>query len=124
MTDVEPSEKVKVYDRGIAVNNGRESLYKMLISYRTGDVLAPHLDITEAFAHGKWIISLSASALGQETAHKADREGLKVVRILEAAEVSMKEGRVHRAGVAQLLDPPRITESLVSPQTPKNRQTQ
>jgi len=45
--DLEPSEKVKVYDRGITVNNGEEK-YRMLIGYRTGDMWAPQLDITEA----------------------------------------------------------------------------
>ena len=46
--DLEPSEKIKVYDKGISRNNGSESVYQMLISYRTGDMWAPHLDTTEA----------------------------------------------------------------------------
>src|SRR5204863_6599302 len=46
--DLEPSEKIKVYDKGITVSNGPETLYRMLIDYRTGDMWAPQLDITEA----------------------------------------------------------------------------
>ena len=40
--ELEPSEQVKVYDKGITVNN-TETLYKMLIGYRSGDMWAPHL---------------------------------------------------------------------------------
>src|SRR4029077_8672614 len=46
--DLEPSEKIKVYDRGVSMNENPESLYTMLVSYRTGDMSAPQLDITEA----------------------------------------------------------------------------
>src|SRR6267142_2222721 len=46
--DLEPSEKIKVYDRGIAINNNTENLYQMLIGYRTGDMWSPQVDTTEA----------------------------------------------------------------------------
>jgi predicted dehydrogenase len=87
--DIESSEKVKVYDKGIVVKNGPESLYKMLVSYRSGDMYAPQIDISEA--------------LGLEARHFADcvmngkvpitdgYAGLRVVNILEAATRSMKE---------------------------------
>ena len=50
--DLEPSEKIKVYDKGITLNgnpqtNG-EKVYQMLVGYRTGDMWAPQLDMTEA----------------------------------------------------------------------------
>jgi len=87
--DMETSEKVKVYDRGITVQNNPEAVYKMLIGYRSGDMAAPQLDVTEAllteakhFAdcieHGTAPITGGAS-------------GLQVVRILEAATLSMRE---------------------------------
>ena len=94
--DLEPSEKIKVYDKGITVNgngkaNGRR--HAMLVGYRTGDVWAPQLDLAEA--------------LGVETRHFIDciannltpiadgQAGLRVVRLLEAATQSMREaGRV------------------------------
>jgi predicted dehydrogenase len=87
--DLEPSEKVRVYDKGITVNNGKDNTYQMLIGYRTGDMWAPHLDMTEA--------------LHREAAHFIrcieDREpvitdgeaGLRVVEILEAATQSIAE---------------------------------
>ncbi len=51
--DLEPSEKVKVYDKGITVNGGKDERrngqrHAMLVGYRTGDVWAPQLDVTEA----------------------------------------------------------------------------
>jgi len=86
--DIESSEKVKVYDKGVVVRNGPESLYKLLVAYRSGDMYAPQLDIGEA--------------LGVEARHFADcvtsgkvpitdgHAGLRVVSILEAATRSMK----------------------------------
>jgi len=87
--DLEPSEKIRVYDKGITVNNGSDRTYQMLVSYRTGDMWSPHLDVTEA--------------LHREAAHfircVQDREpvitdgeaGLRVVEILEAASQSIAE---------------------------------
>jgi predicted dehydrogenase len=87
--DLEPSEKVKVYDKGITVNNNAESVYRMLIDYRTGDMWAPQLEITEA---------LQTEVLHfvhciEESEHPiTDGEvGLRVVQILEAATHSMAE---------------------------------
>ena len=46
--DLEPSEKVKVYDRGVTVADDTENLYRVRIGYRTGDMWAPRLDGKEA----------------------------------------------------------------------------
>ena len=46
--DLEPSEKIKVYNKGITLNNGSEGHYRLMVGYRTGDMWAPQLDITEA----------------------------------------------------------------------------
>ena len=99
--DLEPSEKVKVYDKGITVNGGKGDggavgngqKYAMLVGYRTGDVWAPQLE--------------GAEALGVETRHLIDcinqnqtpiadgHAGLRVVRMLAAATQSMREnGRI------------------------------
>ena len=50
--DLEPSEKVKVYDKGITLNgnpqkNG-EKIYQMRVGYRTGDMWAPKLDMARS----------------------------------------------------------------------------
>src|SRR6185369_15157370 len=52
--DLEPSEKIKVYDKGVTVNgNGQlpgHQQYRMMIDYRSGDMWAPQIDITEALS--------------------------------------------------------------------------
>jgi predicted dehydrogenase len=87
--DMEPSEKVRVYDRGVDVKE-EESVYKTLVQYRTGDMFAPHIDATEALSRmtGEFVNSIQT---GKRPI--ADGEaGLNVVRILEAAELSMRSG--------------------------------
>jgi len=87
--DLEASEKVKVYDRGISVNPSPENTYQMLIGYRTGDMWAPQLAVTEA-------LSVEAAHFVECVAHSrvplTDGEaGWRVVRLLEAATESMKK---------------------------------
>ncbi len=88
--DLEPSEKVKIYDRGISVGDqGVEGVYKMLVSYRIGDMWAPQLDLTEALqietAHFIGCIE------GRERPTTDGHAGLRVVEIMEAATRSMGE---------------------------------
>jgi predicted dehydrogenase len=95
--DLEPSEKIKVYDKGVTVNgngNGNgNSRYRMLIDYRSGDMCAPQLDITEALnTEAKHFIKCVEG--GQPTMTDG-HAGLRVVRILEAATASIAaRGRV------------------------------
>lgn len=100
--DLEPSEKVKVYDKGITLNGKSENVYQMLIGYRTGDMWAPHLDMTEALrAEGLHFIDCIEH---NERPITDGERGLQVVQILEAATHSMaKQGRLvelNLAGVA------------------------
>jgi predicted dehydrogenase len=90
--DIEPTEKVRVYDKGVTTNRtgDREADYQRLVSYRTGDVWAPKLDSTEALCYvvGEFLDSI-------RTARRplTDGEaGLRVVRLLEAAQQSIKNG--------------------------------
>ncbi len=45
--DLEPDEKIKVYDKGVEITNG-QGVYDLLVSYRSGDVWGPKVDATEA----------------------------------------------------------------------------
>lgn len=84
--DLEPSEKVKVYDKGITVSND-DSLYRILIDYRTGDMWAPQTDRTEALRNeASHFINCIETGRPPETDGKS---GLRVVRILEAATQSL-----------------------------------
>jgi len=81
--DLEPSEKVKVYDKGISRSNGSESVYQMLISYRTGDMWAPQLDNTEAlYAELRHFVRCIEHGQCPLTGGEV---GLRIVEILEAA---------------------------------------
>jgi predicted dehydrogenase len=87
--DMEPSEKVKVYDKGITVNSTPDSLYKALVGYRSGDMFAPQLDVSEALKveiqHFTDCIKTGAEPI------TGGQAGLRVVRILESASLSMKQ---------------------------------
>jgi predicted dehydrogenase len=85
--DMEPSEKVKVYDRGVQVAD-REDMRQMLVSYRLGDMWAPRLDGTEALR----LVAAEFARAASTDAHPLTDgvSGLNVVRILEAAEMSIK----------------------------------
>jgi predicted dehydrogenase len=95
--DLEPSEKIKVYDKGITLNgcpqkNG-EKVYQMLVGYRTGDMYAPHLDLAEAL--GTELRQFVECIESNEVPVADGNAGLRVVRILEAATQSLAErGRV------------------------------
>jgi predicted dehydrogenase len=87
--DLEPSDKVKVYDKGVSIGSDAESVYSMLVSYRTGDMWAPRLDLTEALrTECRHFVSCIEQGLTPETDGAA---GLQVIRVLEAASLSMKD---------------------------------
>jgi len=86
--DMEPSEKVKVYDKGITLTNGPESIYKMMIGYRTGDMYAPQLDMSEALRAEAQHFAECIENGGRPITD--GHAGLRVVRMLEAATRSMK----------------------------------
>jgi predicted dehydrogenase len=86
--DLEPSEKVKLYDKGVTFSEQSEKKYELLVSYRAGDMLAPHLDGTEALlTEARHFIDCIKNTKKPITDGAA---GLRMVRILEAAERSMK----------------------------------
>jgi predicted dehydrogenase len=86
--DMEPSEKVKIYDKGIDVTHDKEAIYNVLIQYRTGDMLAPQIDLTEAL---KRVSAEFYQSIQENRAPLTDgHAGLRVVRILEAANKSIR----------------------------------
>jgi predicted dehydrogenase len=88
--DLDPSEKLKVYDKGINITPGRpEDVYKMLVSYRSGDMWAPRLDNTEALqTETLHFIDCIENNKQPETDGPA---GLRMVNMIEAAETSLRE---------------------------------
>lgn len=88
--DLDPVEKIKIYDRGITERSDLIGSGLVPIAYRrTGDILIPQVDLTEALA-------VEAAHFVQcirdgEAPLTDGRSGLLVVEILEAAEESMRQ---------------------------------
>jgi len=107
--DLEPSEKVKVYDKGVQMTDTRDesrqrlkdlveakafevgaeqAIRELLVSYRSGDMWAPRVDQTEALQlEARYFLDCVASG---EKPLNDGRAGLRVVRMLEAADESLK----------------------------------
>jgi predicted dehydrogenase len=85
--DMEVSEKVKVYDRGVEVKTPEE-VRNALVSYRMGDMWAPRLETTEALKlmTAEFVECVQTG----RTPITNGVNGLDVVRILEASEMSIK----------------------------------
>ena len=89
--DLDPVEKIKVYDRGVTERSDLVGTGAIPIAYRrTGDVWMPQFDLTEALrVEAKHFIScVRAGSKPLTDAHSARQ----IVRIIEAAELSAKEG--------------------------------
>ena len=91
--DTDPSEKVRVYDKGVDVDvKDGETRRQILISYRTGDMHAPTFDRREALA---LVAREFADSIAERRAPLTDAAaGIRVVSLLEAANQSLKaQGR-------------------------------
>jgi len=87
--DLNPAEPIKVYDSGITVHeDDLEGRRRQLIDYRTGDVWSPHVDSREPLrdmvAHFVECVETGSRPLSD------GRAGLRIVRILDAAQRSIK----------------------------------
>jgi len=85
--DVEPTEKIKVYDTGYEYKTD-EDKKRILVDYRTGDIYTPKLDMREALA---LMANDFVSAVRNGTTPLSDHvSGLEVIKILEASQESIK----------------------------------
>jgi predicted dehydrogenase len=87
--DLEPSEKIKIYDKGIELEGNSEKVYQGLIGYRTGDMYAPHLKVSEALQlEARHFVDCIERGAKPVTDGQA---GLRVIQILEAATQSLAD---------------------------------
>lgn len=87
--DVEPTEKIRIYDRGIAVSHDKDQMYKQLMTYRLGGVEIPALGNGEAL---KFEINHFFDCIEQGNPVITSAEhGLRTVRLLEAINLSMAQ---------------------------------
>jgi predicted dehydrogenase len=87
--DLEPSEKIKVYDKGITVSGDQPGAIESRIGYRTGDMWAPQVSLTEG-------LRVEAQHFLECIVHSRQpltdgHCGLRVIRILEAAARSLSQ---------------------------------
>lgn len=86
--DLEADEKVKIYDKGVDITSG-QGVYELLVSYRSGDMWAPKIDQSEALGNeARYFIDCIDK---HKTPFNDGASGLRVVRLLEAAEESLRE---------------------------------
>jgi len=88
--DLNPSQRIAVYDRGVDVAETDEQRRDMLISYRSGDMVAPAL--TEREALRTMVDEYARAITTGQPALTDGRAGLRVLAILEAASRSLAEG--------------------------------
>jgi predicted dehydrogenase len=97
--DLEPSEKVKVYDRGVNLSSGAEEFNKLRVSYRVGDMWAPHLSVKEALLTE--VEEFAACITAGKTPTTSGMNGLRVVEMLECAIQSLNR-RGHPVELAEM----------------------
>src|SRR5262245_7939031 len=85
--DLDPSDRVKIYDKGVSVNADRAERDRMLIDYRAGDMFAPKIDKTEPL-HAV-CAQFAECALTGKRPETDGAAGLRIVRLLEAAQQSI-----------------------------------
>jgi predicted dehydrogenase len=88
MDDLEPSEKVKVYDAGY--DGGGQGAPSGAVHRRVGDVWVPLLDGSEALAAE--VDAFADYIRGVATPHNDGTSGAYLVEVLEAARTSMEAG--------------------------------
>jgi predicted dehydrogenase len=85
--DLDPAEKIRVYDKGAEVRT-QQGVHQLLVSYRSGDMWAPRVEEIEALqVETRYFLDCVTTG---KTPFNDGRAGLRVVKILEAAEESLK----------------------------------
>lgn len=87
--DLEADEKIKIYDKGVSMSTNPSNLHQLLVSYRSGDMWAPQVEQIEALrAETGYFLKCIQE---DKTPFNDGVNGLRVVRLLEAAEKSVKQ---------------------------------
>jgi predicted dehydrogenase len=90
--DMEPSEKIKIYDKGVTVNSP-EDIHSSLVSYRLGDMYAPNISQTEALGlEVKSFIDQINS--NNELSINSLLHGESIIKVLEATKISLAEKKL------------------------------
>src|SRR5216684_1078361 len=86
--DLVADEKIRVYDKGVQISSG-EGIRNLLVNYRSGDMWAPQIEQLEAL---RVELGYFADCIMQnKTPFNDGHAGLRVVRMLEAADRSIQK---------------------------------
>jgi predicted dehydrogenase len=81
--DVEPTEKIYIYDKGVVLDPSSSTLEQQMVSYRLGDLHVPLVDNREAL--GKLVADFAAQIRTGSPTRSTGSFGAGVVRVIEAA---------------------------------------
>jgi len=85
--DLETDEKLKVYDRGVSITDG-QGVHELLVNYRSGDMWSPRIEPSEALTTE---VEYFLDCIEANRKPFNDGEnGLRIVRLLEAADKSIR----------------------------------
>jgi len=86
--DLEPSEKLKIYDKGVEINMDYDS-YAEYVGLRFGDITIPYIKVGEPLrAECEHFL---ACVRNRTTPRSDGEDGLRVVEVLEAADRSLEQ---------------------------------
>jgi predicted dehydrogenase len=85
--DLEPSERLRIYDSGVISDEGPEGIVQRRIGYRVGDIWSPRLEVHEALEEAT--AEFAGAIAGGRTPRSDGECGLRVVRMLAAATRSL-----------------------------------
>ncbi len=86
--ELQPSEKLKIYDKGVSFTDDPAKIHEMRVGYRAGDMWAPKVDGAEALlVEGKHFVECIKS--GKSSVSDGEF-GFRMVELIEAATASMR----------------------------------
>jgi predicted dehydrogenase len=86
--ELQPSEKLKIYDKGVSFTDDPAKIHEMRVGYRAGDMWAPKVDGSEALlVEGKHFVECIKTG---KTSTTDGLFGLRMVELIEAATSSMR----------------------------------
>lgn len=106
--DIEPLEKIKIYDKGVDAPPYADTFAQFQFSYRYGNVVIPYVKFTEPLRiECQHFID---SIMSKTQPRSNGVVGLRIVKILEAADWSLKNH-----GTQKVIEPLEVDKLLKSP---------
>ena len=88
--DLQPSEKIRLYDKGVTIERNPQKIKQARFGYRSGDMLVPNIEVQEALSN---VATHFIHSIQNRTTPDSDGEaGARVVRLVETATQSLRKG--------------------------------